>query len=82
MTRVRWTAGRDGIAHAHLSAGVTACGASPIAERFAWPETAIRCPTCTADVAAAAERRGDTMARAARLAGFADSLTTNEGETK
>lgn len=46
MRRIRWTAGRDGIAHAHIS-GRTACHVSAIAERYAWP-TRTRCPACAA----------------------------------
>jgi hypothetical protein len=46
MTRIRWTAGRDGIAHAHVS-GRTLCRVPAIAERFAWP-TVTRCPRCLA----------------------------------
>jgi hypothetical protein len=72
MTRVRWTAARDGVAHAHVGR-VTACGAPFVADRFAWP-TASRCPTCTADLAAAAERRADALTRAARVADFADQI--------
>ncbi len=49
MTRVRWTAGRDGVAHAHTS-GRTACHAAAIAERYAWP-TVRPCPACVAALA-------------------------------
>ena len=46
MTRIRWTASRDGIAHAWRSArGFTLCGLWPIEERYAWP-TRTRCPAC------------------------------------
>jgi hypothetical protein len=51
MTRIRWTAGRDGIAHAHTS-GRTACHAQAIAERDAWPIVR-RCPACLAALAKA-----------------------------
>lgn len=45
---VRWLAGPDGVAHAHLAGGrVTACGVPAIAERFAWPIRS-RCPACLA----------------------------------
>lgn len=48
MTRVRWAAGPDGIAHAHLiRVHATACGVTPIGERFAWPLRR-RCPECVA----------------------------------
>jgi hypothetical protein len=47
--RVRWIAGRDGMAHAHVS-GRTLCHAPSIAERFAWP-TVTRCTACVAAVA-------------------------------
>jgi hypothetical protein len=46
MTRIRWTADRSGIAHAHVS-GRTLCHAQAIAERDAWPETS-RCQACVA----------------------------------
>ena len=46
MTRIRWTANRSGIAHAHVS-GRTLCHAQSIAERDAWP-TLTHCPTCRA----------------------------------
>jgi hypothetical protein len=49
MTRIRWTAGRDGVAHAHTS-GRTLCHAPSIGERDAWP-TLTRCPRCVAMVA-------------------------------
>lgn len=46
MTPIRWTASRDGIAHAHRPGSTrTACGLPAIAERFAWPP-ATRCPAC------------------------------------
>jgi hypothetical protein len=48
--RAHWIAGRDGIAHAHVS-GRTLCRAPSIAERFAWP-TVTRCTACVAAVAA------------------------------
>jgi len=51
MTRTRWTAGKDGIAHAHVS-GRTACHAPSIAERYAWPIVS-RCPACAAAIAKA-----------------------------
>ena len=41
---LRWTAGPDGVAHAHADHR-TACHVPPIAERWAWPETS-RCPAC------------------------------------
>ena len=44
MTRTRWTAGRDGVAHAHVS-GRTLCHVPAIEERDAWP-TRTRCPAC------------------------------------
>ena len=44
MTRIRWTAGPDGVGHAHL-AGVTVCHVEPIPDPFAWP-TLSRCPAC------------------------------------
>ena len=46
MTRIRWTAGRDGIAHAHVS-GRTLCHVPAIAERYAWPALR-RCSACLA----------------------------------
>jgi hypothetical protein len=49
MTRVRWSAGKDGVAHAHVS-GRTLCHAPSIGERDAWP-TLTRCPRCVAMVA-------------------------------
>jgi hypothetical protein len=55
MTRVRWTADRAGIAHAHV-AGRTLCRAPSIAERDAWPAFS-RCPAC----AAAAVTTGDAL---------------------
>jgi hypothetical protein len=48
MKRIRWTAGPDGIAHAHVS-GRPACRVPAVAERFAWP-TSTRCPACVAVV--------------------------------
>ena len=44
MTRLRWTAGRSGMAYAHVS-GRTLCHAPSIAERYAWPEFT-RCADC------------------------------------
>ena len=44
MSRIRWSAGKDGRAHAHVS-GRTLCHAPAIGERYAWPERA-RCPDC------------------------------------
>ena len=44
MSRIRWTAGPDGIAHAHVS-GRTMCHVPSIAERFAWPART-RCAAC------------------------------------
>jgi hypothetical protein len=49
VIRVLWTAGPDGIAHAHVG-NRTACHVSPIAERYAWP-TLSRCPACLRVVA-------------------------------
>ena len=49
VTRIRWTAERDGIAHAHVS-GRTLCHVPAIAERYAWP-TRARCPACPACLA-------------------------------
>lgn len=48
MTRIRWTALRDGIAHAHAP-GLprTLCGQPAVAERDAWP-TFRRCLACVA----------------------------------
>lgn len=48
-TRVRWTAGRDGVAHAHRGSRAirTVCGSPPIDERFGWPANT-RCPACQA----------------------------------
>jgi hypothetical protein len=46
MTRIRWTANRSGVAHAHVS-GRTLCRVQAIAERDAWP-TVRRCPKCLA----------------------------------
>ncbi len=40
----RWTAGPDGVGHAHIGR-ITACGHAPIEERFAWPMT-WRCQRC------------------------------------
>lgn len=51
MTRIRWTAGRSGVAHGHRS-GRTLCHAPAIGERYAWPETS-RCADCRALEAAA-----------------------------
>lgn len=47
--RVRWTAARDGIAHAHRAGNVTRtlCGLPAVAERDAWPEFR-RCLGCRA----------------------------------
>jgi hypothetical protein len=53
MTRIRWTADRSGVAHAHVS-GRTLCHAQAIAERDAWPAFS-RCPRC-ADALAKAQR--------------------------
>lgn len=61
MTRPRWTAGTDGIAHAHVDR-ITACGVSPIAERYAWPETS-RCPTCKAITARSDDRHAVDIGR-------------------
>jgi hypothetical protein len=44
VTRLRWTPGPDGIAHAHVS-GRTACRVPSIGERYAWPIVS-RCPEC------------------------------------
>ena len=49
MTRIRWTADRSGIAHAHVS-GRTLCHAPSIGERHAWPERT-RCPACLSAIA-------------------------------
>jgi hypothetical protein len=49
MTRIRWTADRSGVAHAHVS-GRTLCHVPSIAERDAWPIVR-RCPRCVAMVA-------------------------------
>jgi hypothetical protein len=68
MTRIRWTAGRDGIAHAHTS-GRTACHAQSIGERDAWP-TIRRCPRCVAIVSEASPRWD-------ALQGKGQSLTTH-----
>jgi len=48
-SRVRWTAGADGIAHAHraLWPGRTACALRGISEQWAHPERS-RCATCLA----------------------------------
>jgi hypothetical protein len=46
MRRVTWTAGRDGIAHAHVS-GHTLCRVPSIGERYAWPIVS-RCRACLA----------------------------------
>ena len=43
----RWAAGRDGISHAHLPGGRTACHVPPIAECYAWPALR-RCSACLA----------------------------------
>jgi len=51
MTRIRWTADRSGVAHAHQS-GRTACHAEAIAERHAWPAFS-RCPACVVALAKA-----------------------------
>ena len=46
VKRIRWTAGPDGIAHAHPSGSrVAARGTPVVGERFAWP-THTRCPAC------------------------------------
>jgi hypothetical protein len=43
---VLWIAGPDGVAHAHLGGERwTACGASVVGQRWAWP-TLTRCPSC------------------------------------
>jgi hypothetical protein len=47
----RWTAGKDGSAHAHTS-GRTACHAPSIGERYAWPIVR-RCPACLTAIAKA-----------------------------
>ena len=52
MTRIRWTADRSGVAHAHVS-GRTLCHAPAIAERDAWP-TLTRCQRCVAVAASLA----------------------------
>jgi hypothetical protein len=52
MTRVRWSAGKDGVAHAHTS-GRTLCRVQSIAERDAWP-TLTRCQRCVAVAASLA----------------------------
>ena len=45
-TRVRWVAGRDGVAHCRAGTAVgDACGLPALSERFAWPATA-RCLRC------------------------------------
>jgi hypothetical protein len=46
VTRIRWSAGKDGRAHAHVS-GRTLCRVQSISERDAWP-TLTRCPRCVA----------------------------------
>lgn len=47
--RIRWTAARDGIAHAHRAGRQprTLCGMAAVDERDAWPE-ARRCEACVA----------------------------------
>ena len=40
-----YSAGPDGIAHAHPTARATACHVPAIGERWAWP-TLTRCPAC------------------------------------
>jgi hypothetical protein len=56
MTDIRWTAGPDGIAHAHV-AGRTACRAPAIGEQRAHP-TIRKCPACLAAVATIEGKRG------------------------
>lgn len=51
MTRIRWTAAQDRIAHAHVRGPRTVCGRPAIDERHAWPK-ASRCPDCLAGVGA------------------------------
>ncbi len=60
--RLRWTAARDGIAHARARPPAgrgTACGVRPIEERYAWP-TLARCPACVAVLADA--RQAESLA--------------------
>jgi hypothetical protein len=64
MTRIRWTAGKDGTAHAHQS-GRTACRVPSIGERHAWP-TVTRCPACLAAVVPATADRGYPHVESAR----------------
>lgn len=45
--RIRWVAGPGGIAHAHLSARVTVCGALAVREHDA-RRASTRCPACLA----------------------------------
>ena len=50
MTRLRWTAGRDGRDHAHIGVRPrTLCGIEAIDPVYAWP-TLTRCPRCVAQV--------------------------------
>ncbi len=51
MTRLTWTADRDGQAHAAMTGRLrNSCGRRPIEPRFGWPETQPRCPVCLAAV--------------------------------
>lgn len=46
MTRIRWIAGRDGVAHARRPGSARSlCGLPAIDERLAWPERTA-CPLC------------------------------------
>lgn len=54
MTRIRWTAARDGIGHAHVGRlARTACGEPAVGEQFGWPVVR-RCIECLARQAASA----------------------------
>lgn len=55
VARVRWLAGKEGLAHAHRGSkpARTVCGWPAVDERFAWPAKA-RCDLCQAAVVAEA----------------------------
>ena len=80
MTAVRWIAGSDGIAHAHLGGErLTARGASVIGERWAWPTLTRARPGWTCRRGAEASR-GSTPPRTRSTAAHTPPMTNNRPE--
>ena len=71
MNRIRWTAGRSGIAHAHVS-GRTFCHAPSIGERYAWPELT-RCSDCSRAASNEPGPLGQPGVSPGRAAGYRES---------